>query len=183
MVTTVNTPALAGLLLRPAEWADTGAKSQPKAEDQQAAVVTISSEGARQAEAAAQAAPSTQALQTGPDGGGGIAVAGQQFQAAAPQAAPVGAGDAAAARSPSPTVSQGPAGAAASSAGASASRTYEPADTDQDGQVSPMEETAYEARLAAEKQAKAEAGAPRVVEVDAAVKTYAAVEQLGAAGG
>ncbi|MGM9481750.1 hypothetical protein ACS5PN_11260 [Roseateles sp. NT4] len=181
MVTTVNTPALAGLLLRPAEWADTSGKSQPKVEDQQAAVVRISPEGARQAEAAAQAAPSTQQLQTQPDGDAGSQVTLQASKAPEPQAAATDGGNVSVARGAPPA---GGGGAASSAASTSSTRqTYELADTNQDGQVSPMEETAYEARLAAEKQAKAEASAPRAAEAGAAVKAYEAVDQLGAAGG
>lgn len=140
---------------------DAGNKGNPGTEDPQAVVVRISTEGARRAEVAAQAAPGARDLVVQPDGDGSSPVTVQEFKAAAPAS---GQAPAAAASTPS------------------ANQTYELADTNQDGEVSPMEETAYEAKLAAEKQAKAQANAPRAAEAEAAVKTYAAVEQLGAAG-
>ncbi len=189
MVTPVNTQTLARSLLRPAEWADTDNKSQPTAEDPQAVVVQISVEGARQAEAAAQVTSNAQQLQVQPAGDGGEQVAPQaSTAAAAPQTAPASAGNVNVARGATPAGGQSPAagvggGAASTTASTSvSSQNYVPADTNQDGEVSPIEETAYEAKLAAEKQAQAEASAPRAAEADAAVKTYQAVNQLGAAG-
>lgn len=196
MVTAVNTPALVGTLLRPAEWLDPGNKSPSTAEDPQAVVVKISAEGAQRAEAVTQAAtqPATQAAtQAAPnaedlpvrlDGGGSGQVSVQEFKASEPKAPPAGG-----ARAAAPAGGQAPAGGAGGGVAAasvsttpSSSQTYEPADTDEDGTVSPLEQQAYEVKLAAEKAAKAAeaAGSERTAEAAAAVKAYEAIEQLGA---
>lgn len=193
MVTAVNTPALVGTLLRPAEWLDPGNKSPSTAEDPQAVVVKISAEGAQRAEAvtqavtqaATQAAPNAEDLPVRLDGGGSGQVSVQEFKASEPKAPPAGG-----ARAAAPAGGQAPAGGAAGGVAAasvsttpSSSQTYEPADTDEDGTVSPLEQQAYEVKLAAEKAAKAAeaAGSERTAEAAAAVKAYEAIEQLGAA--
>ncbi len=181
MVTAVNTPALVGTLLRPADWLDPGNKSPATAEDAQAAVVQISAEGAKRAEAAAQAAPAApqaEDLSARLDGGGAGQVSVQQFKASEPPAPPAGGGASARAQAPA----DGGGSAVGVSSTPSSSQTYDPADTDQDGQVSPRERQAYEAKLADAKQAQALANSGRAAEVGAAVKAYEAVEQLGAAG-
>lgn len=62
-----------------------------------------------------------------------------------------------------------------------ATKAYDPADVDQDGIVTPKEQADQDAKLAAERAAQGALGA-RTPEADAAVKEYAAVEQLGQLG-
>lgn len=180
MVAAVNTQAPASSLTggasvdrteQPAKELDSGS--------QRAVVVNISVEGAKRAGTvtqAAQAAPSAQSLPARLDDGSDVQVTSQQLQASAPKAPPAdasdgGAGGAAPAGSETPAVST------------SATPTYEPADTDEDGTVSPMERQAYEAKLADEKAAAQAEKTARAAEADAAVRAYEAVEQLGGAEG
>lgn len=187
MITAVNAQALAssvsaGPAERPdAEQAfkalDSGNKGYLTVDDLQAAVVKISAEGAKRAEAPAPAAPSAQQMLAKLDGNADGKVTQQEFKAAQPKAPP-------------PTGGQAPAGGADRSAGGGAAATgsstkaYEPADTNEDGKVSAQEQQAYDAKLAAEKVAQEaqKAGSGRSSEADAAVKAYESVEQLGAAG-
>jgi hypothetical protein len=153
--------------------------------NQQAVVVNISAEGAKRAGTAtqaAQAAPSAQGLPARPDDGSDVQLTAQQLQASAPKAPPAdasggGAGGAAPAGGETPAVST------SASTSTSTTQTYEPADTDEDGTVSPMERQAYETKLADEKAATQAEQSARTAEAGAAVKAYEAVEQLGSAAG
>ncbi|KQV96372.1 hypothetical protein ASC91_02130 [Pelomonas sp. Root1237] len=182
MVAAVNTQAPASSLTggasvdrteQPAKELDSGS--------QRAVVVNISVEGAKRAGTvtqAAQAAPSAQGLPARLDDGSDVQVTSQQRQASAPKAPPAdasggGAGGAAPAGGETPAVSTS----------TSTTQTYEPADTDEDGTVSPMERQAYEAKLADEKAAAQAEKSARAAEADAAVRAYEAVEQLGGAEG
>jgi len=143
--------------------------------DPQAAVVKISAEGAKRAEASSPPAPSSQPASGAADAtalvdsdGDGKATH-HEFRDGAPktpqtrvtiaQAAPAGG-----------SVGLSPVG--------SSSQVYDPADGDGDGKVSARELQAYDAKLAIEKAAQATASSS-----SAAVKAYAAVEQLSQAGG
>ncbi|KQV53031.1 hypothetical protein ASC95_09680 [Pelomonas sp. Root1217] len=147
--------------------------------DQQAAVVNISAEGAKRAGTATQATQAAPSVQDQParlDDGSAVQVTAPQLQTSAPKAPPAdasggGAGGAAPAGGETTAVSTS----------ASTSQTYEPADTDEDGTVSPMERQAYEAKLADEKAAAQAEKSARAAEADAAVRAYEAVEQLGGA--
>ena len=165
---------------------DTGGKGYLTVDDLQAAVVKISAEGAQRADVAAQAAPnapSAQDLLARLDGDGNGQVTQQEFKAGEPKAPPAAASSGGGARAAAPAGGQAPAGGAeAGGAVSSSSQIHDPADTDEDGKVSAREQQAYEVKLADEKAAAQEANGPRAAEADAAVKAYAAVEQLGAAG-
>ena len=191
MITAVNTQALAasvsgGASSRQAERPDaeqaikaldSGDKGYLSADDLQAAVVKISAEGARRADAAGRSAPSAQEMIAQLDGDGDGKVTQQEFKAAEPKAPPSGG-----AQGAKPAGGQPPAGAAGAGGGsktASSTETYEAADTNEDGKVSAQEQRAYDAKLAAEKAAAQAASSGRNVEADAAVKAYEAVEQLG----
>jgi len=174
MVAAVNTQAPASPL--------TGGASGDRTEhplkeldsgNQQAVVVNISAEGAKRAGTATQA---DQGLPVRLDDGSDVQATARQLQASAPEAPPAdasggGAGGAAPADSETPAVST------------STTQTYEPADTDEDGTVSPMERQAYETKLADEKAAIQAEQSARTAEAGAAVKAYEAVEQLGSAAG
>ncbi|WP_457351332.1 hypothetical protein [Roseateles sp. P5_D6] len=177
MVAAVNTQAPASPLT---SGASAGRTEQPAKEldsgNLQDVVVKISTEGAKRAGTAtqaAQAAPSAQGLPARPDDGGDVQVTAQQLQASAPKAPPADASGGGAA----------PAGGETPAVSTSTSQTYEPADTDEDGTVSPMERQAYEAKLADEKAAAQAEKSARAAEADAAVRAYEAVEQLGGAEG
>ncbi|MDR7333271.1 EF-hand domain-containing protein [Roseateles asaccharophilus] len=197
MAITVNSnnttsAAAAGTALRQAERPDSerafealdsDGKGYLTVQDLQAVVVRISSAGAQRAEADdAPAAPSAEETLARLDGDGKGQVTRQEFEAAEPRPAPAqdatragGASTAAPQAAPS---GGGAAGAPSATSASSINQTYEPADTDEDGQVSAREQQAYDARLAAEKAAAQTAGSSRNVEADAAVKAYAAIEQL-----
>lgn len=182
MITAVNTQALAssvaaGRAERPdADQAfkalDSGGKGYLTADDLQAAVVKISAEGAKRADATDRAAPSGQQVLAALDGDGDGKVTQQEFETAESKASPSSAGGAA------PSGGQAP--AARGVAASSTAKTYEPADTNEDGKVSAQEQQAYDAKLAAERAARA-ASSGRSDEADAAVKVYESVEQLGQA--
>ena len=171
---------------------DSGNKGYLTADDLQAAVVKISAEGARRADAAqggdaaGKPAPSAQAVLARLDSDSDGKVTEQEFKAAAPKAAPAdGAGGAQAAQpAGGQPAASGVGGAAGGAAGgvSSSARTYEPADTNEDGEVSAREQQAYDAKLAADKAAQA-AGGGRTAEADAAVKAYESVVQLGQGNG
>ena len=159
---------------------DTGNKGYLTADDLQAAVVKISAEGAKRAEAASQTAPSAPSAQevlAKLDGDGDGKVTQQEFKASEPKPPPANASGGGA-RGAAPAGGAGGGGAVSS---ASTNQTYEPADTDEDGKVSALEEQAYEAKLADEKAAAQAEKSGRAAGADAAVKAYAAVEQLGTA--
>ncbi|MFG6486632.1 EF-hand domain-containing protein [Roseateles sp. BYS78W] len=199
MITAVNTQALASSVSsgsstskagRPdAEQVfkelDAGNKGYLTVDDLKAAVVKISVEGAKKADAAGKTAPSAEEMLAKMDSDGDGKVTLDEFKAAAPKGPPPGAAQGG---GNSIAKSQGgQAQAAAASGGksggtasASSTKTYEPADTNQDGKVSAQEQAAYDAKLAAEKAAQA-ASSGKTAEADAAVKTYESVEQLGKA--
>lgn len=140
---------------------ESGDKSTPTVDEVPAAVVRISAEGAQRAEAADRQV-----------------VIQQQPGAAEPKASAAGGGAQGArpAGGQPPTGSAGTADvgsqAASSTSSTSSSQPYKPADTNQDGTVSPKEQQAYNDKLAADKAA-----------AQAAVKAYQGVEQLGQDGG
>jgi hypothetical protein len=215
MINAVNTQALASSLSagraeRPdADQAfkalDSGNKGYLTADDLQAVVVKISAEGAKRADAgagaAAPTAPSAQQVLARLDGDGDGKVTQQEFKAAQPKSPPssgsAGSGvGSTASRGAPPAGGQAPAGGGGGNAGAtsassaSSTKTYEPADTNEDGAISPLEQQAYDAKLTAEKAEQAaqeaqgaqKAGSGRSSEAGAAVKAYGSVEQLGTAG-
>lgn len=144
--------------------------------NQQAVVVNISAEGAKRAGTATQA---DQGLPVRLDDGSDVQVTAPQLQTSAPKAPPAdasrgGAGGAAPAGGETTAIS--------TSTSTSTAQTYEPADTDEDGTVSPMERQAYETKLADEKAAAQAEQSARTAEAGAAVKAYEAVEQLGVTG-
>lgn len=224
MIPTFNTQAQASSLFgtvhsgqterpdaeKPPKALDGGSKADLAADAPQAAVVKISAEGARRAQAAQGADTASEAAsgaqtalaKVGSDGDGRAIP--QEFKAETPAASPAdganAAGTASGAGRPhgvapaggqplaaaSGAAAGGPAaGAPASASAGSSTRTYEPADVNEDGTVSPQEQTAYDVKLAAEKAAaklaESAANSGRSAEAGAAVKAYAAVEQLGQA--
>jgi hypothetical protein len=168
---------------------DTGSKGYLTVDDLQAAVVKISAEGARQADATGKAAPSAEGMLAKMDGDGDGKVTLDEFKAAEPKGPAPGAaqgGGGAVANSQGGRGGQGQVVAAGGQSGGAASsasattQAYEPADTNEDGQVSAKEQAAYDAKLAAQK-ADAQAGSSRNAEADAAVRAYESVDQLSKA--
>jgi len=183
MINAVNTQALASSVS--ASRAEKPASDPPEsrgkgdltAQDLQAGIVKFSSEASLLATAGGAARPSAQDVLTVPTDDGGKAAA-QPAKAAAPQPQPQVQQDAA----PASAGGQPSASAAASTEAASASssaKTYEPADANEDGTVTPQEQQAYDAKVAAEKATLAAVGSSRIAEADAAARAYAKVEQLG----
>ena len=134
----------------------------------QAAVVSISAEGAQRSAASQAAAP-----------------AGATEPAAAPPAAPANVAAAPPPASPAPDSPVAAASASVSGGSVSNSvQTFDPADDNRDGKVTDPERQAYDARLAAQKAAEQAAEkaaqAARAGEADAALKAYGQIETLGA---
>ena len=186
MVTAVNTQALAssvsgnGRAEKPdtepqLKQPDSGDKSAPSAADLQAVVVKISAEGASRAAAGGQVAPSTEDIPAGQDIDGDGKATAHEFRDGAPKAPQTRVtvaqqGPSAVPAGGLPRVSSADGGASPLS---TSSKTYDPADANEDGTVSAQEGQAYGAKLAADKAAQAAS----------AVKTYQAVEQLSQASG
>jgi hypothetical protein len=196
MVTAINTQALANSVSGSKSSAktekpdseqifkelDTGNKGYLTVDDLKAAVVKISAEGAKRADAAGKAAPSAEEMLAKMDSDGDGKVTQQEFKAAEPKGPPAGASGA---QSAKPASGQAPAAGAGKSSSSdstsSTAKTYEAADTNEDGKVSAKEQAAYDAKLAAEKAATQATSSGRTAEAEAAVKTYESVDQLSKA--
>jgi hypothetical protein len=144
---------------------DTDQKGYITASDLVSAQVSLSPEGTQRSDADAQAKAQAAIKRMDSDGDGKVTQ--QEFTAAAPAKPPASGGGK---PQGAPPAGGGGGGGKAGAASSSSSKTYDPADANEDGTVSEQERQAYDAQ-----HPKASESAARDRHASQAVQTYEAV--------